>query len=263
MKKILLLFISLLSVMATAQNKKPREILKGKVIADSVSVEDIIVFNTTSNIKAVTDVAGNFTLYARPADTLLFSSLTFREAMLVLTEEHFAAEKLLIKLDVNVNVLDEVIITPLTGLLGKDSRETKTLSLNSGLAINANAEYNVREYKYSDNYNTALPQTESQLQGISFVRIFKLLAGSKKKKKTDAGQLYLQKPGKTFTETVKERFTYHFFTETLKIPGAEIGLFLNYCDQGIASATLLDPNRELDLTEYLVQMSFEYLKLKK
>lgn len=254
-KLALLLFLVPIAVFSQT---RPREILRGMVVSDSLKVENITVLNLTSNIGAVTDEEGGFTIYARPADTLLFSSITFRSQHLVLKPEDFEVELLFIKLDVNVTVLDEVVITPLTGDLANDSKRTKTHNLGGFDAAGiAKSTIKVRKHKYSEKVNSALPQTESVLTGVDFVEIGKMIFGKGKKKK-DAHMEYVK--GRSFLATAKARYTHHFFTQTLKIPHEEIGLFLNYCDKGAETAWLLEPENEFQLTDYLVRKSTEYLK---
>lgn len=252
-----LFFLFLLIPFIGFSQKEPRQLLRGRAVADSLQVDNISVKNITSNIGAVTDTKGNFTIYARPTDTLVFSGISFRNAMLVLKKEHFTEARLIIRLDVNVTVLDEVIISPLTGNLEKDSRKAKTKNVvpfNSG-SIVRDTTY---QFKYSQNINTALPQNESQLQGVDFVKIYKKIFRPKKKKKEEPKQ-YAQR---NFAEVAQELYTHYFFTETLKIPHDEIGLFLTYCDNGEQTRQLLDPAKEFELTDYLIDKSYEYLKLK-
>jgi hypothetical protein len=259
---LLYLFLLLVSYTALSQ-KEPREILRGRIVADSIAVENISVNNLTSNIGAVTDHLGNFAIYARPADTLQFSGLTIRDARLVLKKEHFYPDKLVVKLDVNVTQLDEVIISPLTGNLEQDSRNKKvaTLSpnLDSGSLVKNDVKNNLREYKYSEEKNMLTDPVNREMHGLNFAGLYRLFFKPKKKDKGD--QAY--KGAENFTDAVRSRFTYHFFTQTLKIPKDEIGLFLNFCDSGPSTRQLLVPGKEFELTDYLVGKSIEYHKQKK
>lgn len=254
----------LLPIVSFAQ-VKTRQLLNGRVIADSLKVDNLSVNNLTSHIGALTDSEGRFTIYARESDTLYFSSITFHAVKMVLKETDLKQMPLVIKLDVNVTLLDEVVITPnvLLGDLATDSKNKKTLTVTSGMD-NAyeSIKYNIDYRKYDGKVNGALPQTESQLTGVNFTRIYETFF-KKKRKRKDAGQIYSAERLKTFPEEVSERFTHYFFTKTLKIPHQEIGLFLTYCDGGNKTAALLDPQKEFELTDYLVQKSAEYLQTKK
>lgn len=245
--------MALLPLLAHAQGV-PREILRGRVVSDSLKVENITVLNITSNVGAVTDNDGNFALYARPTDTLFFSSITFRSQHLPLKKEHFVEARLIIKMDVNVTVLDEVVIIPLTGDLGKDSQNSRVKNFNSPFDPVAIAKSTFPKSKLPQ--NTAVPSNESTLTGLDFRKISELIFGKRKKK--DDPDKYLKQ--KSFITTAKELYTHHFFTQTLKIPHAEIGIFLTFCDKGAETAHLLEPNKHFELTDYLVSKSIEYLK---
>lgn len=257
MIKQLYVFVMVLLPLVAFSQSQPRKLLRGRVTADSLKVQHISVLNTTSNIGAITDNDGEFTIYARPTDTLFFSSVTFRSVHMPLKEKDFLLPLLVIKLDVNVTVLDEVIITanPLSGDLEKDSKNTKALLISStfqsGDLVRSAAP------KPQANVNTALPQNMSPLTGVDFVKI-KNMIFKKKKIEEDPVRKYLQ--GNSFADVVKGRFTHYFFTQTLKIPHAEIGLFLNFCDKGAKTAHLVSPENEFELTNYLVEKSNEYLK---
>jgi len=252
--KILFCLLLLLPVIAIAQ-KTPRKILAGRVVADSLKVENLTVLNTTSRIRAVTDDNGDFTLYARPTDTLLFSGIAVRDAKLVLKPEHFLQGRLIVQLNVDVTVLDEVVIRAnvLSGDLESDSRKTKTKNITGGM----DSEMLIKTdstLRPKANPNGALPSNVvgSQLTGVDFLAVYDMIF-KKKSKKKDKGKIYAADSGKTFSDNVKERFTHHFFTNMLKIPNDEIGLFLAFCDKG-------DPKYEFELTDYLVVQSSEYLK---
>lgn len=255
--KFLLLLLIVLPLLATAQ-KRPRQILQGKVVADTLQVDNLTVLNSTSNISAVTDESGNFTIYARPTDTLYFSSITFHSMQMVLKESDFVKSPLIVKLNVQVTVLDEVVITPLSGNLEKDSKDTETLGLSFAGLGGMPPKYPISKAPK----NTALPSTESSLKGVDFIEIYKMIF-KKKGAKKDKGEIYGSGTSVSFNENVKGRFTHHFFTQTLKIPHNEIGLFLDFCDKGDETRKLLLPENEFELTDYLIAKSEEYLKMEK
>ena len=255
--KLLLLLLIALPLMAVAQ-KRPRQVLHGKVVADTLKVDNLTVLNASSNISALTDESGSFTLYARPNDTLYFSSITFHSIQMVLKESDFIRSPLIVKLNVQVTVLDEVVITPLSGDLEKDSKDTKTLGMSFAGLGGLEPKYPVSQAPK----NTAMPTTESSLKGVDFLKIYRMIF-KKKSAKKDKGEIYGSGTPVSFNENVKGRFTHHFFTQTLKIPHTEIGLFLDFCDKGDDTRRLLLPENEFELTDYLIAKSEEYLKMEK
>jgi len=262
--KLLFFIVLLLPAIAFSQ-KQARQLLHGRVVADSLVVDNLSVNNITSRIGAVTDSDGLFTLYARPTDTLFFSSVTFHSVHLILKESDFRENPLVIKLDVNVTVLDEVIVRPsvLTGTLDKDSKRVKTKTITSSIeSARELNRYVINPLKYGIRVNGTLPPDMSQMNGINFTRIYDMYF-RKRKKKQDRGEIYSAETAKPFPEAVKELYTYYFFTQTLSIPKDDIGLFLIFCDKGEETKPLLDPKKEFELTDYLIQKSKEFLASKK
>jgi len=260
----------LISLPAFAQKSEPRQILHGKIVADSLGVDNINVNNISSRIGAVTDEKGLFTLYARANDTLVFSSVSFRTAQLVLKESDFSQAQLAIKLNTNVIVLDELVILPtrMIGDLNTVSKNTKTNTITSGVqevdlkSTYTEIKFKPVEYKVDEVVNGALPGSMHPLRGVDLARIYRLYIKKDKKTKKDRGEIYSTEGQKTFADVAKERFTYNFFTEALKIPKDEIAAFLNFADSGDEAKALLDPKKEFELTDYLVTKSKEYLKNK-
>jgi hypothetical protein len=259
-----ILLILLLLVQFSWAQLIPREIVRGQIISDSSVVERVTIFNKSSNKGAVSDDFGYFTMYARPTDTLVFSSVVFKPVMLVLTDLDFKVNVMKIKLNVFVNELDEVIVTPnsLSGDLVKDNRNLKVTVIDP----KTDSKQAIIDTKYeldaqSTLKNTAMPSDGSIQYGMDFVRIGK-----------DVLKLFGKKEGtkeisyasdKIFQEVVKEKFTYYFFTETLGLKHEEIGLFLGYCENDPKVKTLLAPDKEIELIDFLIFKSDEYKKLPK
>lgn len=256
--KLLYILLLLLPVIAFAQ-KEQRKVLNGRVVADSLAIGDLTVKNLNTNKVAVTDDAGKFTIMAHPGDNLFFSGLTFSSTKIALKKEDFLKDELVIKLDVNVTVLDEIVINPvvLTGELAIDSKNVKTLEINASLKPGTEG-YN--EFESERDINIAMPAVGRDMKGIDVVQVYKKYI---KKNREEGGSLKNEKGQETFASAVKQRFTYHFFTEALKIPRKEINDFLKYSDNGLEANSLLAAGKEFELTEYLVNKSSDYLNRKK
>lgn len=252
--KIFYILFLLVPLAVLSQNKE-REVLRGHIIADSLRVGDIVIKNATSGRQTNSDDKGYFIIMARKGDTIQFNSITYRPQQLVLTDALLHENPLTLKMDINVKVLDEVIITPLTGDLGYDATHTKIR------ALNPNVKPEELTYPYPIAHNNPLVHynMESQLQGVDFVQVFRMFV-KKKKSKEDRGEIYDVDNKKNFTSVVTTRFSTYFFTESLNIPQDQIGRFLAFCDKGKETAPLLDPRKEFELTDYLVKKAAEYLK---
>ena len=93
---------------------------------------------------------------------------------------------------------------------------------------------------------------------INFVRLFKDLKKSLKKKKDEGGELDNQY---TFLEIVTNTYNQSFFTETLKIEENDIVLFMVYCDNDANAQKFLKPHTKFELTNFLVSKNDEFKKL--
>lgn len=258
--KYTLLFFLLIYQLSIGQLVS-REIIRGQIISDNIPIENVTVINISTNKGAVSDEIGYFALYAKPSDTLMFSSVIFKSRRLVLLDNDFKVIVLKIRLEQYINELDEVIVSPttLTGDLEKDAKNIKVnmvdLKLNSGEIVSMEMEKD----RFSTIKNKAMLPDGSMEYAMDFVKIGKLVGkwftGDKPKKEV------VFTSDKIFQEAVKDKFTYHFFTNTLGLKADEIGLFLAYCDKDKNVNKLLEVNKEIDLIDYLINKSVEYKKL--
>jgi hypothetical protein len=241
-----------------------REIIKGQIISEATAIDNVTVFNVSSNKGAVTDKLGFFTMYARPSDTLVFSSVIFKSKKLVLTENDFKVIVLKIKLEEFINELDEVVVTPstLTGDLEKDAKNIKVTDKQSVFNSSEIADMQMERDFQSTQFNSAMPSDLSIPYGMDFIKIGKMVGKLFGKEKSKEKPVVFTSD-KNFQAAVKDKFTYHFFTETLELKHDEIGLFLNYCDADPNVRKLLATNREIDLIDFLISKSKEYKNLPK
>jgi|694.fasta_scaffold00529_48 hypothetical protein len=247
---IFLSFFFSCTVFAQLDARKP---LNGRVVSDSVSVEGITIYNKSFKRGAVSSPEGFFTLFAKPKDTLVFSSVQIKPTEIILTENDFKYKLYLIYLEVEVNELDEIIIRPkrYTGNLAKDAK---------GMPI-----LNVYESFDSENINKmqfeadalSLPKNPAMLsngtipQGADFVEIFKLIAPDIfKKKKKESSAIENRKQ---FKDLVKSTYSAYFFADILKLKPDDIDRFIIFCEDDPKLKPILKESNEFLLTEFLIQ----------
>ncbi|ESU23285.1 hypothetical protein FEDK69T_14410 [Flavobacterium enshiense DK69] len=257
----MLIFLMLLSLTVTAQDVN-RILFRGIVVADSLDVDNIVVRNITSKRITITDNKGNFSLFVKERDTLVFSAIAFNSSVLIINKSHLDNEVVKIRLSVKVNELDEVVVRPytLTGNLEADSKnlKIKTVDVDEKKIDLSNP---LPKYNKVDNSLAQItPGSGNSFSGMDFValgkKVHKAIFNPKpKEKKID----YVTE--KIFSEGVKEKFDPQFFTETLKLKPEEIDLFLAYCDDtSPESRVLLNPKKEFELIDFLQKKSEEYHK---
>ncbi|MFY8188979.1 MAG: carboxypeptidase-like regulatory domain-containing protein [Flavobacterium sp.] len=265
MKKIILASIFLFSAISFAQITT-REIINGKIVADSLAIEGVTIFNKTSNKGAVSDSEGFFSLFARPNDTLIFSNVAFSSRALVLDEFDFKVKVVKVELKTKINELDEVVVSPysLTGDLMKDTNNLKVVMIDP-----KTKELNIMNQEmnpdfYSTTENIAMLNDGTIKYGVDFTKVGKLLKKtifkSDKKDKTEHNTKYFQ--DKIVPQILKEKFSYHFFHETLKLKDNEIALFLNFCESDPKIKSLLESKDEIYLIEFLINKREEFKNIK-
>jgi hypothetical protein len=102
----LLLFLNAALGQTNAVIKK----LNGKVTSTFSDLEGIYLINNRSKENTLTEYGGYFSIEAAVGDTLVFSSVQFKAAKVVLTEADFNKELFFVKLYPIVRFLDEVRI---------------------------------------------------------------------------------------------------------------------------------------------------------
>ena len=236
----------LLMVFPAGVLAQERQVFKGKAITDIGTVEDVSVTNAATGISVVTRNEGDFSLKAKKGDTLHFSGGVYKPLIIVLKEKDLNEHVFVVRLDPLATMLDEVVVSGLTGNLAADSKNLKTMQVNTWFdPIEINKD--------------VVPQTSI---GANWVTGFSQLLKKKKQPKratTYAPSVYYVE--KTlFSEVVRGAYADAFFTETLNIPAKFIPAFLGLCDEDAKQYLLIKQNED-KLLDYLKNKALEFLKL--
>lgn len=272
MNKFLQTICILFFVFSFSQEKE-REVLRGKIISDSMEVENITVLNVSTQIGAISDVDGYFSIKARAKDTLVFQGLAYVSQKYILTESDFLVDNFKIKLDVKVNTLDEVVVTPnsLTGILEVDTEKINVYGLNmAGIDISKLAPDDVRNSK---SINPAVDSNFSSLRGINFGLLLDMFTSKERKErkkqerieKHEKEQWQREVMAKSFYEHLMNRYSHNFFIINLNVNNQEIISFVSFAEPNDFSlmAEMLKYENEIQLVEYLVKKSEEFNRNKK
>lgn len=268
---ILLFFILVITQIGFSQGIE-RKVLRGKIVADSLEVENLTVYNITSNVGAITDVDGKFSINARATDTLFIQGLSYDSKRYILTDKDFWLPVLEIKLHVKITELNEIIITPYT-LTGDLKEDTKRIQVyGEGFAkIDAKVvKYYDDDIRLGTPENTAMPNVFAPT-GVNLLGIvvgIANLVGIKGNPKSNSERVFEERrirdlQSKSFSEHMLERFSHNFFIETLKIKNEDIPMFMSFAELNVYELSpLLKAENELKLIEYLINKSEEF-KLQK
>jgi hypothetical protein len=270
-----LLYIFLLISFISFSQVKERDLIVGKIKSDSLEVENITVFNVSSNIGAITDVDGKFSIKMREKDTLVIQGLAYLSTKYIVQITDLDKEILEIYLRTKINELNEVEVSPytLTGVLEVDTDKIKTY----GFAISMEdlKKLKPNDIRNTKIINTAMPTILAQTP-VNFLAIFgfigkgiKELVGSDKKKISASENAFNERrlkdvASKPFGEHMKEQFSNHFFVNQLKIKNEDIPMFLAFSETSTTELVeFLNPENHLKLIEYLISKAEAFKKEQK
>lgn len=104
---VVLLFFTTVCTWSQTSNEK---LLRGKIVADSVSVARIDVVNLGNEKVTVTNNKGEFSVLAKADDILVFSSMTLEMKRMLVDEDDLKSETITIYMTPKINELNEVIV---------------------------------------------------------------------------------------------------------------------------------------------------------
>ncbi|BCY27398.1 carboxypeptidase-like regulatory domain-containing protein [Flavobacterium okayamense] len=260
-------YIGLLFCVTVFSQDKEREVLRGQIVADSMDVENITILNVTTNIGSVSDVDGFFSINVKAKDTLVFQGLSFLSQKYVLTESDFLIDDFKIKLEIKVNELDEVIVTPssLTGILEVDTKKINVYGLDlAGIDV---LKLSPDEIRNTKPLNPVTNSNFSPLMGVDFKALFGMFSSKKKKEKRKIERIEKHENeqwerkvmSKSFHEHLMARYSHNFFKSNLNIKNEDLVSFVFFAEPTFSEmAKLLKYENEIQLVEYLVKKSKEF-----
>ncbi len=237
--KIKILFLLLLFQFGYGQD---RQLIQGKVIYRNINVVAANVINNTSQSTTITDDLGEFQIYAKEGDEIIFSSVQYIIRTVLITDEIIKNKRLTIQINERIRELDEVVITP-------DNTE-KFLDLKE-------EEFKGFDYVADKSTKIENPLTETrQLKyGVDFVNIFKLLKTIVDSKSEE------EKQNMIASEVIPYLFEDDFFTESLLLASSQINDFLNYIDTRPNAVDVLLEKNQFLLIDFLLNESVRYKEI--
>ncbi len=271
MKTLFLVILSLFLGQQVFSQGIERKVLRGIIVVDSFDVENISVHNVSSNVGAKTDIDGKFSIRARATDTLFFEGSSFVSQKYILTQKDFWKEELEIRLHVKITELDELVITPytLSGNLVEDTKKIQVYGDGFALIDAKKIMHYEDDVRMGAPINTAMPNvfapTGVNLLGlvvVGFVNLVGINANPKKNSERVFEERRIKNlQSKSYSDHLYERFSHSFFVETLKIKTEDIPMFMSFSELNVYElSSILKPENELQLIEYLIQKAAEFKK---
>jgi hypothetical protein len=214
------------------------KLLHGKVIANNSPLHSVEVINKTAKTSTKTNEMGEFSIFVKPQDSLLFFSKDYFFTRLKMTSERIKSNHLVVKMVIKPEELEEVIIPteikfdplpPDPETIAEIDRDKRAKNLK----------------RYISGYNDGTIVNGMQTK-------FSFGGGKSQDEETESA----------FKKLVKKTCSKEFFLKELKIETHQKELFLDFCDADPKSKTLtLQPNL-LATIEFLTAKNEEFKNLK-
>ncbi|WP_426486317.1 carboxypeptidase-like regulatory domain-containing protein [Flavobacterium sp. 2] len=93
-----------------------RTLISGKIASGNSDLEGVYVVNAQTEVMTVTDALGSFSILANAGDTLVFSSIQFKEKRILLTADNFSDINFTVRLSMVMHQLQEVVVRNYNGI---------------------------------------------------------------------------------------------------------------------------------------------------
>ena len=242
--------------MLVSYGQSNRRVMHGKILNDSLSIERVHVINKTTQKGTLTNKLGDFSIPVKVNDTLIFSAVQFENYMRIVSEADVRRMQVLIPLKPRVNLLDEVVIEPISVAqqlnLPNAHKKPKT-KLDARLDGHSKASVPV----------VLLTTLIGGAGGID--NLYYVLSGQRKKDrklKTLIQEDRLASINQKVARNIRLYFEDSFFTNSLKIPEDQIDDFIDYCLE-YDIVYFYQEERYLELIEVFFEVKEAYLQLPK
>ena len=263
MKQTLLSVLLLFSGIILAQNTQ-RVIVEGRIMANDNEVENVTVFNLSSNKGTITDIEGKFSISLALNDVLEISALQFEKMKVIITEDVINSKKITIFVVEHLNKLNEVLLLPY-GLSGNLQEDLKTVqTFNPDLDAIYFGLNNIDEYEFPDDHlsaveNPALWETHRLQYGVNFGAIFGAVATEIFKRDKEKDDKRKFPDVSEDTQTLIDVYSIAFISDTFDIPEDQVNAFIAYVENDSMDPALFDEGNEVQLLEFLVKESKKFL----
>lgn len=241
MKVILLNFCFFFTCFFTFSQNEKR--LNGRVICEGKPLVSIDVVNINTKKVASTDVNGHFVIEAKVNDELYIISKEHTDRKIVVKESDLKVE-LHIELSKKPIELQEVVIAQ--------------KPLNGYKVTNAEIDAIKFEKEITRPRNQSVYTGEID-KGMDFVRIAKGIGKLFKNKDREVNST---PSTMVFKEYIATHFQIEFFINKLGLQHDQVYLFIEFCDADNKSNLLVQEENELQITEFLIEKSEQFKKMK-
>lgn len=238
----------ILSQTSWSQNED-RSIINGKIISNTNDLEGVYVVNAQTEAMVTTNADGSFSIMANAGDTLVFSSIQFKENKVLLTSENFSDLNFTVKLSLVMHQLQEVII--------KTYDNINSVAL--GIVPSGQKKYTEAERKlHTATALNAAANAGSMAGGsISADPLLNFFSGRTAMLKKEVA---VEKK-ETFMRLLENMFSLDHFVNRLKIPSEYVKGFEYYAVDNDKFTAILD-SKNRTTTEFLLgELAVKYKEI--
>ncbi|MEM9001529.1 MAG: carboxypeptidase-like regulatory domain-containing protein [Bacteroidota bacterium] len=219
-----------------------RELLRGQVLYRGNYVPNENVVNSTSGFATITDENGQFLIWVKAGDQLVFTAVNYQLQIVDVTQELLDNKRLVVEVTEKITQLDEVVVSP--------ENQERFLQVK-------NEKFKGFEYEIdrsTEVENVAYTSQNDRIEGrLNFVNIFKAMFTARNQ---DTGQ---ERAPLKVSEVLRQVYDDEFFVVDLRLPQDKIDAFLVYCDDKVPTQSLLRKENEFQLIDFLVTHSKTFL----
>ncbi|MBF4518596.1 carboxypeptidase-like regulatory domain-containing protein [Flavobacterium sp. ANB] len=226
-----------------------RSVINGKIISNTNDLEGVYVVNAQTEAMVTTSADGSFSIMAKSGDTLVFSSIQFKENRVLITPEKFSDLNFTVKLNLVMHQLQEVII--------KTYDNINSVAL--GIVPAGQKKYTEAERKLHT--ATALNPTANagSMAGgsISADPLFNFFSGRTAMLKKEVA---VEKK-ETFMRLLENMFSLDHFVNRLKIPSEYVKGFEYYAVDNDKFTAILDSKNRTSTEFLLGELAVKYKEI--
>ncbi|MBZ4041485.1 carboxypeptidase-like regulatory domain-containing protein [Flavobacterium hibisci] len=228
---IILIFIVQVSFGQTSGAKE----IQGQILEQSTPVDGVNIINNNTQVTAVSDVNGLFSIVAKEGDVLVFSSVNLEPLKRRIGAEDLQEKILRIKMSAKEIELKEVIVNENANITAE----------NLGIIPYGQKKYTPAERKIYTATSTSVDKILNSISGRT--------AMLKKEAKIEKKEVLFRKLEYLFEE--------NYYTDRLKIPLEHIKGFQLYCVESPEFAVSLNTKNKTMSMFLITGLAQEYLKI--
>jgi hypothetical protein len=227
----ILLFIVQISFGQTIGSKE----IQGQIFEKSTSVDGVNIINNNTQVTAISDVNGLFSIVVNDGDVLVFSSVNLEPLKRRITVEDLASNSLLIKMSAKEIELKEVIV----------NENAHITAENLGIIPQGQKKYTPAERKVYTATSTSVDKILNAISGRTSML--------KKEVKVEQKESLFRKLEYLFEEA--------YYTDRLKIPSEYIKGFQLFCVDNPEFAVSLSTKNKTMSMFLITGLAQEYLTI--